>query len=150
MESGSTVLFLDVDGVLNKCGTFHDVHADKAQILYRIVTETGCSIVVSSTWRRTAHSRKLLVGLLQQSGVSIADWTPCLDRISDEGHLVIAERGHEIQAWLDEHPGVTRFVILDDSKDMAHLMDHLVQTDTFTGLTNALADEAIQWLKRTP
>jgi hypothetical protein len=31
--------------------------------------------------------------------------------------------------------------------DMAHLGDHLVQTDTFTGLTEALADEAIRRLK---
>jgi hypothetical protein len=140
------VLFLDVDGVLNKCGTFNDVHTDKATLLYRIVAETRCSIVVSSTWRRTAHSRKLLVSLLQQSGVTISDWTPCLDRISDSGYLVIAERGHEIQAWLDDHPEATRFVILDDAGDMAHLMEHLVRTDTFTGLTNELADEVIRRL----
>ncbi len=143
----SAVLFLDVDGVLNKCGSFHDIHSDKTALLHRIVVETGCAIVVSSTWRRTARTRKLLMTLLQEGGVSIADWTPCLDRISDAGHLIIAERGHEIQSWLDEHPEVTRFVILDDSSDMAHLVEHLVQTETFTGLTEALTHEVIRHLK---
>jgi hypothetical protein len=143
----SGVLFLDVDGVLNQCGTFHDIQGEKVALLHQIVAETRCSIVVSSTWRRTERTRKLLTGLLQEGGVSIADWTPCLDRISDTGLLQIAERGHEIQAWLDAHPEITRFVILDDSSDMAHLMEHLVQTDTFTGLTETQVQEVIRRLK---
>ena len=145
--AGRVVLFLDVDGVLNQCGHFQDVLTSKAQLLRRIVVETSCSIVVSSTWRRNADTRKLLVQLLMENDVSIHDWTPQLDKITDHGLHSIPERGHEIQAWLDSHPEVTRFVILDDAADMAHLMEHLVQTESFTGLTEALTREVIRRLK---
>jgi hypothetical protein len=143
----SIVLFLDVDGVLNQCGYQQDVLTAKARLLHRIVTETGCSVVVSSTWRQREERRRLLVKLLQENGVSIADWTPCLDAISDTGLYLMQGRADEIQAWLEVHPEVTRFAILDDLADMAHLGAHLVQTDSFIGLTEALAEEVIRRLK---
>src|SRR5688572_1358777 len=110
--AASVVLFLDVDGVLNQCGHFQDILTSKAQLLRRIVVETGCSIVVSSTWRRSLDTRKLLVSLLQQSDVTIYDWTPQLDKITDSGLYFMPERGIEIQAWLEANPAITRFVIL--------------------------------------
>jgi hypothetical protein len=55
-------------------------------------------------------------------------------------------RGLEIQDWLDNHPGVTDFVILDDSSDMAHLMPKLIQTDDATGLTQAHVAPALRLL----
>jgi hypothetical protein len=145
-ESGPTVLFLDVDGVLNQCGHQQDVLTAKAALLKQIVTKTACSIVVSSTWRRREQMRQLLVKLLRQSDVAVSGWTPCLDMITDSGFYVTGERGHEIQAWLDVHPQVTRFVILDDCKDMAHLGAHLVQTESFVGLTEEIANEVIRRL----
>jgi hypothetical protein len=147
LSAASVVLFLDVDGVLNQCGHFQDILTSKARLLRRIVVETGCFIVVSSTWRRSPDTRKLLVNLLQQSEVTVHDWTPQLDKITDSGMYFMPERGIEIQAWLDQHPEITRFVILDDASDMAHLVEHLVQTDSFTGLTEALANEVIRRLK---
>lgn len=53
-------------------------------------------------------------------------------------------RGHEIQEWLDDHPFVQRFVIVDDDGDMAHLMSKLVQTDFTDGLTKEKAGEIIR------
>jgi HAD domain in Swiss Army Knife RNA repair proteins len=48
-------------------------------------------------------------------------------------------RGIAIQAWLDERyerfGDVSRFVILDDNADMAHLIPHLVQSTLDVGLT---------------
>jgi hypothetical protein len=145
-ECGPTVLFLDVDGVLNQCGHEQDVLTTKAGLLKKIVTKTACSIIVSSTWRRRQQMRDLLVKLLRQSDVAVTGWTPCLDMINDSGFFVTGERGHEIQAWLDENPHVMRFVILDDCKDMAHLGTHLVQTESFVGLTEEIADEVIRRL----
>jgi hypothetical protein len=55
-------------------------------------------------------------------------------------------RGEEIQAWLTENPDVTQFVILDDDSDMAHLIDHLVQTDHKVGLTAADVKKASLFL----
>ena len=56
------------------------------------------------------------------------------------------KRGIEIQTWLDENPGVEKFIILDDDSDMVHLMPHLLQTDGEFGLTNEIADKAIKRL----
>lgn len=145
--SPGSVLFLDVDGVLNRCGNLHDIEQDKVSLLRSIVMATGCSVVVSSTWRRSERTLGRLVKVLREGGVSLLDSTPCLDRVAADGSYVVTERGEEIQAWLDAHLGVTRFVILDDCTDMAHLGGHLVQTDSFTGLTEALAEEAIRRLK---
>jgi hypothetical protein len=142
----SRVLFLDVDGVLNQCGHHQDVLTAKAAMVRRIVEQTGCTIVVSSTWRRYDDLLGLLKKLLRQAEVEIAGCTPCLDRRTAEGVYIATERGEEIQAWLDENPGVDRFVILDDAADMAHLVGHLVQTDSSVGLTEELADETIRRL----
>src|SRR4051812_18579144 len=52
------ILFLDVDGVLNRVGTKErcpngciGVEPDLCARLERVVSSTGCSIVLSSTWR---------------------------------------------------------------------------------------------------
>jgi hypothetical protein len=141
------VLFLDVDGVLNQCGHHQEVLTEKAGLLARIVSETQCRIVVSSTWRLYEELRDRLTELLQVHAISISDWTPCIDRRTDSGIYIATERGEEIQRWLDENPGTTRFVILDDHADMAHLTAHLLQTESSTGLTEVLVEEAIRRLK---
>jgi hypothetical protein len=141
------VLFLDVDGVLNQCGHHQEVLTEKASLLARIVLETQCRIVVSSTWRLYEELRDRLTELLRAHGLSISDWTPSIDRRTDTGIYLATERGEEIQLWLDENPDAPRFVILDDHADMAHLSAHLLQTESSTGLTDVLAEEAIRRLK---
>jgi hypothetical protein len=68
-------------------------------------------------------------------GLSILDSTPDLVRRKMNGLYLAKERGHEIQAWMDEHGTPERFCIVDDGSDMAHLRHKLVQTDCYTGLT---------------
>jgi hypothetical protein len=68
-------------------------------------------------------------------------------------------RGVEIQQWLDEHPDVTNYVILDDDSDMLeHQMknfvvtfdnvDHPDSVDIGYGLTKICAEKAIEILNR--
>ena len=64
----------------------------------------------------------------------------------------------EIAWWLKKEPGVIDgFVIIDDNdpqegcdfdRPRADMVPHMVLTDTSTGLTEKLADEAIFVLKR--
>jgi hypothetical protein len=60
-------------------------------------------------------------------------------------------RGLEIDAWIkqytEDREPVESFVILDDDKDMEHLMPHLIHTPFEVGLTEADADLAIKRLK---
>lgn len=146
-DKPNIVIFLDVDGVLNRCGkSSQGLETDKCDLLAEIVRATGAGIVVSSTWRKMEHQRERLVRLFYQIEAVCMGWTPVLEKPQHSGIYTAPERGVEIQAWLDAHPDVVGFVIIDDGSDMAHLMEYLVQTESYTGLTREIADAVIQRL----
>ena len=130
---------------------FHYFAPWSVRALNRITDATGAVIVISSTWRKSA------VFYLRRWGVTgdIIDATPRLERRSEGGIYIAKQRGDEIQAWIDSwfsKPGgrpIERFVILDDSRDMAHLMELLIQTDASArGLTDEHATRAIAMLQQ--
>jgi hypothetical protein len=58
-------------------------------------------------------------------------------------------RGKEIQDWLDEHPEVTNYVILDDeTSDMPKLLDRVVKPDRYIGLTKENVKKCLAILKK--
>lgn len=129
------VLFLDIDGVLNStktCVAFggfpHELHHidafDKAAIrlLQRLCDSSGVQIVLSSTWRKTHHWRDVGTAL----GLPIIDATP----------VMLGPRGIEIQAWLQAHPEVKQYAIIDDDGDMlADQKPRFVKTLHSEGMT---------------
>jgi hypothetical protein len=163
------VLFLDFDGVLNshQSATFWHNKRDQAKWeneMYRdwpgtlkeyiaqefcpiamsnveelIRRVPGLKVVVSSTWRlgTTVESLRKILHPSKIIGDAIIDVTPRLGRLA-EG----IQRGDEIQKWLDGHPEVESFVIVDDDDDMAHLLPRLVQTDSWHGFTFRDMDKA--------
>lgn len=153
------IVFLDFDGVL-RCQLSYSLpeylarevvpapaHPDCVAALNRIIVETDARVVVSSLWREGGLKamRRYLVGW----GVrcKVVGCTP--DLSSKAGGLYRpVERGTEIQAWLDAHPIVESFVILDDDADMAHLAGRLIQTEFERGLTQEHAARAVEMLKR--
>jgi hypothetical protein len=141
-ESWMKVLFLDVDGVLNRWGSGQPFDEELVDELSRVVRISGAAVCVSSTWRKLEAHRERLLGVLTRIGAPVVGWTPDLGSAGEDGNLYI-ERGDEIQAWLDGHPEVSEFVILDDNDDMAHLLHRLVLTDGYTGLTRDKGDEVI-------
>ena len=124
------VIFLDVDGVLNN-GTraiemfdkgirvYHDdlLYEPSLKQLKRIVDTTGAFIV-------------------EKYGMEIYDKTP----------YVGGERGDDITAWFNRHPGDWKYVILDDDDDMGVHMPHLVRTSFDEGLTMKEANCCIELL----
>ena len=142
-----SVLFLDVDGVLNKCG-FSTVALmpELLQALVRIVEATDCRIVISSTWRCFPKALAELTLALDDLGLVILGVTPDHSKLQPSGLYTTVERGHEIQAWMDANGTPERFVILDDNSDMAHLKDKLVQTNSFWGITEETERAAISAL----
>lgn len=152
------VLFLDIDGVLNSRqgvlwhkrvkGLKGSIFIDHRfwdplaanNLLYILDKLPELKIVISSTWR-VMHSMQEMKNFLEPLGVKpnkIIDFTPDLGAV---------ERGLEIQKWLDDHPEVKEFVILDDNSDMAHLKHKLVKTDEWHGLTLRDAVAALTMLK---
>ena len=165
------VVFLDFDGVLNQvCGPFLQgpVHE-----LNRITTIAGASIVVHSSWRN-GRTMDHLKGILREAEVTgeILGATPVpkggdvpdsgilvldeedLDRFVEPGSSTKAkwayERPGSIQTWLDTHPEVTVFVILDDASFMGHLEPRHLRTDMRVGLTRDHSDQAIRMLRGIP
>lgn len=143
------VIFLDVDGVLNNWDTtvftakgFQFVEDEKVALLKSIINATDAKVVLSSDWRydRNSSDDSDFVELrdkLSLFNISFFDFTP---------EITWDDRGKEIQSWLDSHPDVTDFVIIDDRDDMQPNMDHLVQTVLKDGLTEELAAKAIKML----
>ena len=131
------VIFLDVDGVLNN-GTwaiemfdkgirvYHDdlLFEPSLEQLRRILDSTGAVIVVSSSWRQIPVAYLHLQEWLEKFGMEIYDKTP----------YVGGERGDDITAWFNRHPGDWKYVILDDDDDMGVHMPHLVRTSFDKGL----------------
>lgn len=136
------VLFLDVDGVLNHSGTtfkYNHFPLERycAFLVGKIQMYTDCKVVLSSSWRHHPES----VAHLNDVVVEIYDKTPTIntpDRI----------RGDEIQSWLDLHPGVTRYAILDDDSDMldSQLPNFFQTSFSGGGLTDEIADKIIKHL----
>ena len=145
------VLFLDIDGVLNTPKTlgrfgFDFVDNILVALVARIVNETGCKIVLSSTWRIEEKDRMLATRELSEQGLTIHDCTPVITRGGWEAGGWV-KRHEEIQAWLNQNP-VDRFAILDDMDD-ACIEGSFFQTDENRGLTVEIAEQIIQHLLDT-
>jgi len=143
------VLFLDIDGVLNRFGDedgngatterfggLLGLDAQLLQIYKAMLSRIDATIVLSSSWRL---SRELLE-YLTQHGVYFHDVTPCMD---PELELL---RGHEIQLWLNEYPDqVDRYAILDDQEEemLEEHAPNFFHVSCDTGITQELAERIV-------
>ena len=174
------VLFLDIDGVLNSENWFayriycvknnmvnilmNFVDTDDRNIkhkltmlddraianLNRIIEETGCKVVLSSSWRSSIESENIFTqNLLKLKGFKYEfyDVTPRL-WFSDFS----IRRGEEIKFWLDkesEKHKIESFVILDDDSDMLpEQMNNFIHIDRQVGLTDRDVLTAIEILNK--
>jgi hypothetical protein len=141
------VVFLDVDGVCNTPKEWGKFFSDPAAAFNRgcvtrlnVLAEAGAKFVISSTWR-LSHSPEEIAEFLVVNGFEYPD------AVIGATPVLHVERGREIQLYLDGHPEVEVFVILDDDADMVHLDDMLVRTDAVDGLTDADVEKALEILK---
>lgn len=140
------VLFLDIDGVCN-CATTAQRHRGvigidpfMALLVGRIVEATDCKIVLSSSWRHWEEGRDEV----RRQVWDFIDVTPSMPK---SGGAEDMERGFEIQDWLDRHPEVTKFAILDDDSDMLpEQKPSFFKTSWQTGLTEEIAKQVIDHL----
>ena len=161
------VAFLDLDGVLVTNETINfplvSVKGDEnlprkrlgysqfdqscVKCLNEITKQTGAVIVVSSSHRilYDIGDWYRLKRHLKGQGVEapIIDRTPVNGPTNKDGEKT---RGMEIQAWLNDHPEVDKFVIIDDDNDMDHLEDHLVLTMWEGGLKEEHIELAVNLL----
>ena len=133
------VVFLDYDGVVNtpmwdREGHIDYNHPSNGKVnnyqaimwLNELLCKTGASIVVTSTWRFCCHKDKTYQDCLYNAGLKekykILGCTPVF------GYPM--RRKDEIEQYLNDHPEIDNFVILDDE----YVYDgHLVQCDPYYG-----------------
>lgn len=144
------VLFLDIDGVLNPFRTDEDgnimteLSDNCVANLSRIVNETNCRVVISSTWKASNH----LMDVLEE------ELFPKLPKGCVAGctRTFIPQRKREIEIaeYLEEHSDeIDNFVIMDDYDfELESFLNggHCVITDALNGLTKKDADKCIEIL----
>jgi hypothetical protein len=97
-----------------------------------LVSKTGATVVLSSTWRVDP------VGRLAAKFYELPFDDICPD-IPD------APRCEEIQSWLRQHPEATRYAVLDDDDDCLDELP-LFQPSSKTGLTEEIAQGIEEFL----
>lgn len=140
------VLFLDVDGVLNmlNSGYRYTINKKRVKELSRVVEETGCKLVLSSTWRRDPEAVTTLLHKLKYRGLNFIDHT------THDYFKLSQTRGDEISLWLQNHQSeIENYAIVDDNFDfLEEQKGHLVLTDSNEGLTHEKANEIISILNK--
>jgi hypothetical protein len=144
------VIFLDIDGVLNS--EDHAIYChknpkfieeggcnwvDPYPVFYvlQLIDEMGIKLVISSSWRLWDLESTIdyLNGYrdLKPLIPYIVGVTP---RNTDD--RIWEDRGEEIQHYLDEHPDIENYCIVDDDNDMLDSQrSNFVRTNSVYGLT---------------
>ncbi|MFW0796479.1 HAD domain-containing protein [Gordonia sp. CPCC 205515] len=132
-------LFLDIDGVVNsrrssvRHGHLVGIDPTLAGRVRRVIAETGCAVVLSSTWRLWEENvAEVRAGVTSE----LYGMTPSIPG---------SRRGTEVASWLADHPEVTRYAIVDDNADFARDQP-LFQTSWEIGITDEVADALIAYL----
>lgn len=148
------VLFLDIDGVLNSTDYYmrdedipdtrpyplNEIDPLAVDLLNKIIKATGSKVVVSSSWR-------VLEGfdnLYERFGIQ----SPLCGKTPS----IFGRRGKEILEYLNSHPDIENYVILDDydfpdvELENEPLKSHFVQTNYNRGLTVENTEKAIKIL----
>lgn len=164
------IIFLDIDGVISTQKSHYALDKDACDLLGKIIDATDAKIVISSSWRRnTVEDTKEELTTVRPLvpfpfpyadriiGVTIRAYAYVMQGV----HLGIP-RGVEIKQWIDTHihsdngkdwnhkeVGVDfNYVILDDDSDMLlEQAEHFIKTDTYLGLSENDAEQAIKILK---
>ena len=133
------VVFLDIDGVLNsrqydlsRGDNEGNIDISRLPLLRQLVLCTDAKIVLISSWRthwdpngeKTDAIGKQLEDTFLHSGITLFDKTLEINN----------NRAKEIKAWLEVHPDVVGFVIIDDMKfGWGEFEANVVKTDYRVG-----------------
>lgn len=152
-----SVLFLDIDGVLNSTSYWHDageklpmgkagaIDPQAVARLNQIVQSTNCMVVLSSSWRSQGYEH--VDKMLQERGFK---WRLIHQTPVKEG----CPRCAEIDEWLSLNADLwgDRFVVLDDDPQAWSddgpfaAQGRFVNTNYLVGLRENGVDLAIEWL----
>ena len=146
------VIFLDFDGVITIPPKWN-INADKLKYIKQIVDATGAKIVISSSWRCGVPPsldltiEKMLGRPKRCPRNKMINWF--IDNLYDVTPIYSSPRGKEIQEYLNQHPDVENYVIIDDDSDMLdEQLFHFVETNYEDGITELETNWSIKILNR--
>ena len=150
------VIFLDIEGV-GKCMYTKQrlrgiifVDPRKIQLVKDIVDATGARIVLTSTWRFGWHdidnhvnspNAADFISLREEFNKIGLDFFDKTERSDDE------YRGKEISIWLENHPEVTNYAVIDDDTDIKPHGLKFIQTSWKKGICQKHVMKAIKILE---
>jgi hypothetical protein len=141
------VIFLDFNGVLDTNENLDVIDEGNLKRLKQLVDMFEAKVVISSslknTYYYTGRYGKMLQGIIDTlltNGIDVIGITPKAE-----------SREEEIRMYLDSHPEVSNYCILDDDYEMELLSDHLVKlpmqmSEGQMGFTQEYLDKAINIL----
>lgn len=151
------VIFLDFDGVLN-CVKYlltcenqgMVIDPTRMVLLKELVDATDAKIVLSTSWRE--HWAKDAAECDSTGKLINQIFSACHLQIFDKTPQLRSGREVQIKSWLDRHPEVTSFVVLDDRLLYGDFLDgHFVKTSNyFDGLDETDVKQAIGILNGNP
>lgn len=148
------IVFLDVDYILNSISNSVNLHNLAGIPLYgekmpfdescmynlkHIIETTDASIVITSCWRKNENHMVILMDQLAKYSLD----EKVMGKTEDLGNRVL-----EIKKYLEQLPENVNFIILDDYAYMEDLVEYLVSTNAYYGLTEIDAEIAIKKLKK--
>ncbi len=154
LPMNTKVLFLDIDGVLctrrsflanDPEGTIWFSWDEVACAAVRRACEQGVKLVISSTWR-LPENQPHLFQQLEKCGLKPylhEDWATPIFHPD-----ILYRRGREIERWLESHPEVTEYRILDDVHEFVGKQDrYLIHTDSDEGMSSDDIKRLLNWAK---
>lgn len=128
---------LDIDGVI--CLNHLEFDTVCLSNLKYICEKTGAVCVLSSDWRIVPSDRKRVEQALSGLGISLYGAT--------EYTTAIEPRWKEIKEWLERHPEVNKYVIIDDASGAEIKGENtFFRTQYCTGgLNKELADQIVEY-----
>lgn len=135
------IVFLDIDGVLNRGGSHGEegaLNPAMVSVFLKMLGRCKAEVVLSSSWKNNAYSR----GIIWVHVCPFIDVTPTF-HVEGKDHTQL--RGAEIDEWLKAHPGVNRYAIIDDTGEILDSqMPNFFKTRSDIGLTQEIADAVIK------
>jgi len=140
------ILFLDIDGVLNTYKENYKpvdyLDKNKIALLKRIIDETKCKIVISSSWRFDKTLMESFYTQLEECNIKKDNFighTPHL-----ENYYAKKYRSDEILDWLTQNT-VEKFAVLDDRIDAKISTETFFRTKRNIGLNETITNKIIKY-----
>ena len=130
-KEDKTIIFLDVDGVLNQLQRNYFIDIDCVEVLAKLVKEINGEIVLSSTWRlgysntgKSTPQVEKLKHIFESYGIEIVGRTANL-----------GDRAEEIIKFIQLYD-IDKYLVLDDDKREfpSGLLPHTFIVNSRTGL----------------